>query len=306
MLRKELLLAVIPLLLLAQGACGALNLENSAPRKEPRPTLLPVVMAVPTSTFSPAKAISSPTPTPTPWPTPTPDFSIPLATPTLPPASTPVVKPTIKPTFTSTSRLTPDAELTPAPSLTRETAICRASHGISLHGQNLEGADLSNHAWGGVNFAYANLRGVDFTGAILRGANLRHANLTGADLTGADLTGADLTGAETTGATFRDLSQLNWIDRELVLTGQLPPIPNWLFPPIVEEPFLAKAEKGDRVAPGQEFWLLSRGEWCGLSATQRLMVMDYAVWLGNTISDWLEEQHAIQSSLDRCPPAVGY
>ncbi len=181
-----------------------------------------------------------------------------------------------------------------------------ASHGFSLGRQNLEGVDLSNHPWGGVNFAFANLRGADFTGAILRYANLRHADLTGADLTGADLTGADLTGADTTRATFRDLSRLNWIDRELVLTGQLPLLPNWFFPPLAEEHFVTNAEKGDRVAQGQELSLLSRGEWCPLSGTERLMVMDYAVWLGNNKNDWLDEQTWIKWAWDRCPPADSY
>ena len=107
-----------------------------------------------------------------------------------------------------------------------------------MNGQNLEGADLSNHSWGGVNFSFANLRGANFKGAILVRANLRHADLTGVDFTGADLTGADLTGADISGATFRDLSGLTWIDRELVLTGELPRIPNWLFPPLAEERFI--------------------------------------------------------------------
>ncbi len=155
---------------------------------------------------------------------------------------------------------------------------------------------MSNHGWDGVNFAYANLRGVNFRGALLRRANLRHA----------DLTGADLTGANTTRATFKDLSRHNWIDRELVLTGQLPLIPNWLFPPQTEEPFVANTKKGDRVAQGQEILGLSDEDWCWLKPTQKLMLMDYAEWLGNNIDDWLDEQQEVRRALDRCPPASSY
>ena len=181
-----------------------------------------------------------------------------------------------------------------------------ASHGLSLSRQNLEGADLSDHGWGGVNFAFANLRGVDFSGSILRRANLRHADLTGANLTGADLAGADLTGADTTGTIFRDLSGLDWIERHLVLKGELPLIPNWLFPPKTSEPFVDKAGKGDRVAQGQKIMRLSIQDWCGLHQTHKLMLMDYAVWLGNDIDDWLEKQYGIRAALDRCPPADSY
>jgi len=170
-------------------------------------------------------------------------------------------------------------------------------HWISMNGQNLEGADLSNHSWVKVNFAYANLRGVNFRGANLRQANLRHADLTGADLTGADLTDADLTGAVTTGATFKDLSRLNWIDRELVLTGELPLIPHWLFSPVTEEPFVWNAEYGDRVAQGQEL-RVSAQDWCWLNPTRKLTLMEYAEWLGNNTDDWLE-----RGALDRCPLA---
>ena len=165
---------------------------------------------------------------------------------------------------------------------------------------------MSNHSWGGINSAYANLRGADFTGAILSGSNLRHADLTGADLTGADLAGADLTGAITDGATFRDLSDLNWIERELVVTGELPPIRNEFFPPRVEQRIVANTRKGDRVAQGQKINAVSDEDWCSLSATGRLMLKDYAVWLGNDISDWLDEQHKIRWAMDRCPPADSY
>ena len=161
---------------------------------------------------------------------------------------------------------------------------------------------MSNHSWGEINFAFANLRGADFTGAILRRANLRNADLTGANFTGADLAGADFTGADITGASFKDLSKLDWIERELVLTDELPRIPNWFFHPLAEEPFLLKAEKGDRVEQGQKFWIDDR-DWCDLEATQRLMVMDYVEWLGTTIDDWLDEQNRIRLVWDRCPPA---
>ena len=219
-----------------------------------------------------------------------------MATSTLLPTATPLETPRSKPTRIPTLGPSP---VTEPSALTREAAIWRASRGISLHGQNFEGADLSNHGWDGVNFAYANLRGVNFRGALLRRANLRHADLTGADLTGADLSGADLTGAETNGAIFRDLSTLNWIDRELALTGELPRIPDWLFPPITSEPFVWKAEKGDRVAKWQEL-RLSAQDWCWLKPTKKLMLMDYAGWLGNDIDDWLE-----RGALDRCPLSSG-
>ncbi len=172
-----------------------------------------------------------------------------------------------------------------------------ASHGLSLSQLNLEGVDLSNHGWGGVNFSFANLRGADFSGAILRRVNFRNADLTGADLTGADLAGADFTGAEITGASFKDLSELDWIERELVFTGQLPSIPNWL------EPFVANTEKGDLVAKGQEISIVSTEDWCWLKPTEKLMLMDYGVWLGNNIDDWLDEQYDIRGAMDRCPPA---
>ena len=100
-----------------------------------------------------------------------------------------------------------------------------------------------------------------------------------------------------------EVSQLNWIERELVLTGQLPRIPDWFFPPLADERFLAKAKKGDRVAQGQKFWIGDE-DWCGMSATKRLMVMDYVVWLGTTISVWLEERDEIRWAMDRCPPAA--
>ncbi len=294
---RAVCLAFSSILLLTAIACNTLQQEPTEPilvtpvAFEPRvpterPTLLP-------------RLEERPTPTPTPWPPATPDTSIPLATTTMSPTATPVETPPPRATRIPTLRPAPTAEQS---ALTRETAIFRASHGLSLSQQNLEGADLSNNSWGAVNFSFANLRKVDFTGAILRYANFRHADLTGADLTGADLTGADFTGAETKGAIFRDLSNLNWIDRELVLTGELPRIPNWFFPPLAEERFIGNAEKGDRVAQRQEFWLLSRGEWCGLSPTERLMVMDYVGWLGNDTSDWLDEQKEIRRAWDRCPP----
>ena len=98
------------------------------------------------------------------------------------------------------------------------------------------------------------------------------------------------------GTTSRDLSQLNWIERELVLTGQLPFIPKWLFPPFTEEPFIAKTEKGDRVAQGQEMQSMSTRDWCSLEPTRKQMLMDYAEWLGHNIDDWLA-----RGALDRCP-----
>ncbi len=230
---------------------------------------------------------------------PAPEFG-PAPTSTILPGSGSLVTTTMIPTPTPTPRPT---QTTEPSALTRETAMFRASLGISLSQQNLEGADLSNNSWGAVNFSFANLREVDFTGAILRYANFRHADLTGADLTGADLTGADFTWAETRGAIFRVLSKLNWIDREIILTGDLPRIPDWFFPPHAEERFIWSAEKGDRVAQGQEFWQWTRAEWCALSPTERLMVMDYVGWLGNDTSDWLDEQNFIRSAWDRCPPA---
>ena len=171
--------------------------------------------------------------------------------------------------------------------MTREKAIFWASRGLSLYRQNLEGVDLSNHGWGGVNFSYANLRGVNFTGADLRRANLRYADLTGADLTGADLTGADLTGTDMTGTTSRDLSNLNWIELELALTVELPFIPKWLFPPFTEDVFILRAEKGDRVAQWQEMLSMGTGEWCELEPTRKQMLRDYAEWLGLKTDDWL-------------------
>jgi len=303
MLRKILLITGILSVTLVSVACIGAD-ETTVPKRESYPTLLPLVEVFPTEIYVSKYSLSTPTPTPLPTPEPT---KVPKpavvdgANPTPEPTPLPVL--TAAPTPTPTRRPTLTTEPTTAPlTMTRKKAIWTAGHGLSLSQQNLEGVDLSNNSWGGINFAFANLRKVDFTGAILRYANFRHADLTGADLTGADLTGADFTGAETKGAIFRDLSNLNWIDRELVLTGELPRIPNWFFPPLAEERFIGNAEKGDRVAQGQEFWLLSRGEWCGLSPTERLKVMDYVVWLGNDTSDWLDEQKEIRRAWDLCPP----
>ena len=56
------------------------------------------------------------------------------------------------------------------------------------------------------------------------------------------------------------------------------------------------------MAQGQNFWIEDE-DWCDLKATQRLIVMDYVVWLGTTINDWLEERDEIRWAMDRCPPA---
>jgi len=276
-------------------AIGCTLLQEPTPEPTEPVLLTPVAFQPRVLTVMPTafpRLEERPTPTPTPWPTATPDTSIPLATATLLPPTPPAEPPRSKSTRIPTLR---PPTITESSALTRETAIWRAMHWISLNGQNLEGADLSNHSWVRVNFAYANLRGVNFRGANLRQANLRHADLTGADLTGADLTDADLTGAVTTGATFKDLSRLNWIDRELVLTGELPLIPHWLFSPVTEEPFVWNAEYGDRVAQGQEL-RVSAQDWCWLNPTRKLTLMEYAEWLGNNTDDWLE-----RGALDRCP-----
>ena len=306
MLRKILLITGILSVTLVSVACIGAD-ETTVPKRESYPTLLPLVEIFPTEIYVSKYSLATPTPTPLPTPEPT---KVPKpavvdgANPTPEPVPTPTATPAPTVTLAEVIRkVTPTPTINPSPTLTRERAIWMASHGLSLGRQNLEGVDLSNHSWGGTNFAFANLRGADFTGAILRRAKLRNADLAEADFTGADLAEADFTGADITGAVFKDLSQLNWIDRELLLTGQLPPIPDWLFPPRTEEPVVAKTEKGDRVAQGQEFWLLRRGEWCGLSPTERLMVMDYVVWLGNDTSDWLDERGEIRWAMDRCPPA---
>ena len=309
MLRKILLITGILSVTLVSVACISAD-ETTVPKPETYPTLLPLVEVFPTEIYVSKYPLSTPTPTPEPTKVPKPEPTK-VPKPEVVDRSNPTPEPTPTPTPTATVTPIPDmgpGEITasptgaPSPTLTREKVIWMASHGLSLARQNLQGVDLSNNSWGPVNFSFANLREVDFTGAILRYANFRHADLTGADLTGADLTGADLTSAETTGAIFKDLSDLNWIERELVLTGELPRIPNWFFSPPAEEHFIWNARKGDRVAQGQEFGLLSRGEWCELSPTERLMVMDYVEWLGNDTSDWLDEQKEIQRAWDRCLP----
>lgn len=103
-----------------------------------------------------------------------------------------------------------------------------------------------------------------------------------------------------------DLRGLNWIDRELVTTGQLPLIPEWLFPPNTGQTLVFKTQLGDRVAQGQKIRLVGIPDWCTLKPTQRLKLMEYAVWLGNNIYDWLDEQYSIRAVWDRCPPAASY
>ena len=60
------------------------------------------------------------------------------------------------------------------------------------------------------------------------------------------------------------------------------------------------------VTQGKYIRTLSSQSWCQLSPTQRLMLLDYAVWLGNDIYDWLDQQYGIRAAWNRCPPAGSY
>jgi hypothetical protein len=108
-----------------------------------------------------------------------------------------------------------------------------------------------------------------------------------------------------------DLGHISWIDRELVLTGQYPLI-EWMWGPTPENPwvYLGNTKRwavhGDRIAKDQEIAVLSAQAWCRLKPTERLKLMEYAVWLGNNIYDWLDQQYGIQGAWSRCPPAGSY
>ena len=108
-----------------------------------------------------------------------------------------------------------------------------------------------------------------------------------------------------------DLSQLNWIERELYLTGELPLIPEWMPKGILEGPH----EPG-RISRQLEVKAPSVQTWCELLPSQRLKLMELVVWEGQDIYDWV--YYVTKTSpapygggvavhwLDRCPPAGSY
>ena len=117
------------------------------------------------------------------------------------------------------------------------------------------------------------------------------------------------------------LSGLSWIEREINRTGRPPQTPDWLFPYVVGpiDPYtlnairrgtleLEPATPGEfRRVPGlvwsgQELVLISSQTWCGFSPTQRLMVVELALWLG----DNFDRQSGIWEVWNRCPPAASY
>jgi uncharacterized protein YjbI with pentapeptide repeats len=115
----------------------------------------------------------------------------------------------------------------------------------SLVGARLNGADLSDAA------AY----GVDFANASLRGARLRNANFKNARFDGANLDGADLSGARVSGASFQN-AVLTGID---VAALGLPPeaLSGCLMDPTPE----AKARLDDirRELDEADRWISSHG-----------------------------------------------
>jgi uncharacterized protein YjbI with pentapeptide repeats len=64
-----------------------------------------------------------------------------------------------------------------------------------IPGGMLQGLDLRDAEWAGVDLHRATFLRCDFSECDLRGADLRETTLAGCDFTGADLTDADLTGA---------------------------------------------------------------------------------------------------------------
>ena len=122
-----------------------------------------------------------------------------------------------------------------------------------------------------------------------------------------------------------DVSHISWIDREIFSTGLPPMIPDWLGPYVIgpADPYtLSAIARGtypltppppgeirklpSRVWQGQELALISPQVWCQFSPTQRLMVLEYAYWLGNDIYDWLDQQSGISGAWNGCPPAGSY
>jgi hypothetical protein len=107
--------------------------------------------------------------------------------------------------------------------------------------------------------------------------------------------------------TATDLRTLNWIDRELRLTGQLPLIPAWLVP------LVSGAKSGDRVAKGQQP-LAGITAWCQrLTPSQRWMYLEFVAWQGHNVADWLDYMNRMFAGvgsqpypyywLDQCPYA---
>lgn len=122
-----------------------------------------------------------------------------------------------------------------------------------------------------------------------------------------------------------EFGHINWIDLEIFSTGLPPMIPDWLRPFVIgpTDPYTASAilrgvlpggpapsgtvrSEPSRVWKGQELVLISPQTWCGFSPTQRLMVLETAVWLGSNINYWLDQQSGILAAWGQCPPAQSY
>ena len=107
MLRKIFLITgILSVTLVSVGCIGAD--ETPVPKPESYPTLLPLVMAIPTETYVPTYALATPTPTPllTPEPTKVPKPAV-VDGPTPTPEATPLPVPTAAPTPTSRPTSTP-------------------------------------------------------------------------------------------------------------------------------------------------------------------------------------------------------
>ena len=98
-------------------------------------------------------------------------------------------------------------------------------------------------------------------------------------------------------ATPVDLATLNWIDRELYLTGELPFVPEWLMAVLKGgeiEPNPSWAPTAVRLSKEISFRALSAQGWCRLLPSQRRALLELVVWQGHNLDDWLWEQYSIR------------
>ena len=111
-------------------------------------------------------------------------------------------------------------------------------------------------------------------------------------------------------ATPIDLSQLKWMDREYVLTGQYPLVPEWLEAIIFHQTPEGRLTR--KLTPGLEDQPLrspSSQYWCQrLKPSERLKLLEYVVWMGFHLQDWMAYVRASGGNLMfiQCPPATYY